>query len=361
MGKYLDSTGLSHLVGKMKSVFAAINHTILGHYNEPDPNSNYAVIVGNGTSESNRSNAFTVDWDGNVGCCSTVDMTAPDVSPITINTSSNNGCSESEPLGYVNLLDKNGYWGALFGARANANGAVYGMLGAQNKKTDGTDVGNYINVGVRKDGSRYYAVTDQAAFRNAINALSRTPSSSAELPACTATSNVFPIVLGNTFANDGEISYMSVANFRNMIGAAMYDFYQATGASGTISTTAGTITPITLVTTGAISNGSGFSISNGGIKVANAGKYRVTASIYILGSNATFKGVYVKKNNNSTGATGELIGLHYPYTASGVQVGPKIVSLAANDVLYLCGRSGGVAGTIYTNNTQTYLLVERVV
>lgn len=140
----------------------------------------------------------------------------------------------------------------------------------------------------------------------------------------------------------------------------MYDFYQATGASGTISTTAGTITPITLVTTDAISNGSGFSISNGGIKVANAGKYRVTASIYILGTNATFKGVYVKKNNNSTGATGELMGLHYPYTASGVQVGPKVVSLAANDVLYLCGRSGGVAGTIYTNNTQTYLLVERI-
>ena len=335
--------------------------TALGKCNVEDADDVYAVIVGNGTSDSSRSNALTVDWDGNVGCGSTVDMTAPDASPITINTSSNNGCSESEPLGYVNLLDKNGYWGALFGARANANGAVYGILGAQNKKTDGTDVGNYINVGVRKDGSRYYAVTDQAAFRDAINALSRAPGSSAELPACTATSNVFPIVLGNTFANNGEISYMSAANFRNMIGAAMHDFYQATGASGTTkSTTSGTITPVTLVTAGAVSNGSGFSISGGGIKVANAGKYRVTASMYILGTNATFKGVYVKKNNSSTGGTGELMGLHHPYSASGVQVGPKVVSLAANDVLYLCGRMGGVAGTIYCDNAQTYLLVERI-
>ena len=169
----------------------------------------------------------------------------------------------------------------------------------------------------------------------------------------------FAVIIGNgDFSNRRNaltVDWNGIVNCAN-IGS----FYQATGASGTISTTAGTITPITLVTTDAVSNGSGFSISNGGIKVANAGKYRVTASIYILGSNATFKGIYVKKNNNSTGGTGELMGLHYPYTASGVQVGPKVVSLEANDVLYLCGRMGGVAGTIYTNNTQTYLLVERI-
>lgn len=145
--------------------------TALGKFNVEDADGDYAVIVGNGADDSNRSNALTVDWDGNVGCGSTVDMTAPDASPITINTSSNNGCSESSPLGYINLLDKNGYWGALFGARANDNGVVYGMLGAQNKKTDGTDVENYINVGVNKDGSRYYAVTDPAAFRSAIGGI----------------------------------------------------------------------------------------------------------------------------------------------------------------------------------------------
>lgn len=153
------------------TIAASANQTAIGSYNVEDANDTYAVIVGNGSDGSNRSDALTVDWDGNVGCGSTVDMTAPDASPITINTSSNNGCSESSPLGYVNLLDKNGYWGALFGARANADGAIYSMLGAQNKKTDGTNVGNYINVGVRKDGSRYYAVTDPAAFRSAIGGI----------------------------------------------------------------------------------------------------------------------------------------------------------------------------------------------
>lgn len=46
--------------------------TALGTYNEEDTGTlrltygDYAVIIGNGTSNNNRSNALTVDWDGNV-------------------------------------------------------------------------------------------------------------------------------------------------------------------------------------------------------------------------------------------------------------------------------------------------------
>lgn len=40
--------------------------TALGKYNIEDANDEYAVIVGNGSSNSNRSNALTVDWSGNV-------------------------------------------------------------------------------------------------------------------------------------------------------------------------------------------------------------------------------------------------------------------------------------------------------
>ena len=52
------------------------SQTAIGEYNKPDPNSGsflspaqrgqYVLIIGNGTSELSRSNALTVDWDGNV-------------------------------------------------------------------------------------------------------------------------------------------------------------------------------------------------------------------------------------------------------------------------------------------------------
>ena len=42
--------------------------TALGRFNAEDANDAYALIIGNGTSDSNRSNAFTIDWQGNIGC-----------------------------------------------------------------------------------------------------------------------------------------------------------------------------------------------------------------------------------------------------------------------------------------------------
>ena len=39
----------------------------MGRYNAIDSNGTYAAIIGNGTSNNDRSNALTVDWSGNVG------------------------------------------------------------------------------------------------------------------------------------------------------------------------------------------------------------------------------------------------------------------------------------------------------
>ena len=36
-----------------------------GKYNVEDPTGEYAHIIGGGTSEQNRKNIHTVDWDGN--------------------------------------------------------------------------------------------------------------------------------------------------------------------------------------------------------------------------------------------------------------------------------------------------------
>lgn len=40
--------------------------TSIGKYNEGDSSNSYALIIGNGSDNNNRSNALTVDWNGNV-------------------------------------------------------------------------------------------------------------------------------------------------------------------------------------------------------------------------------------------------------------------------------------------------------
>ena len=50
------------------------HQTVLGHYNVGDENDEYALIVGNGDLSA-RSNALTVDWDGNVQAAGQVKST----------------------------------------------------------------------------------------------------------------------------------------------------------------------------------------------------------------------------------------------------------------------------------------------
>lgn len=46
------------------TVAGSVSQTALGKYNVKDSQEDYAFIIGNGTSDSARSNAFAVDWDG---------------------------------------------------------------------------------------------------------------------------------------------------------------------------------------------------------------------------------------------------------------------------------------------------------
>ena len=143
-------------------------------------------------------------------------------------------------------------------------------------------------------------------------------------------------------------------------------YYQARG-SGDKSLTAGTITQITLVTTGAQSSGSGLSIASGGIKIATAGKYRITAAAYVTNtaSGSSGLGTYVKKaaSSGAFSSASEILSAvdHYSGGNAGAAcAGPKIVSCAANDIVYLAARSIGAAGTCDCDNAMTYLLVERL-
>lgn len=58
------SSGYSSHAGGYYTIAAGANQTAIGKYNVEDTTS--AFIIGNGTSETSRSNAFSVDFDGNV-------------------------------------------------------------------------------------------------------------------------------------------------------------------------------------------------------------------------------------------------------------------------------------------------------
>ena len=61
------TAGSSHAEGSGTKASSANQH-VQGKYNVEDTAGTYAMIIGNGTSDTARSNAFTVDWNGNIEC-----------------------------------------------------------------------------------------------------------------------------------------------------------------------------------------------------------------------------------------------------------------------------------------------------
>lgn len=66
-GSGVASGNHSHAQNK-GTIAASSNQTSLGRYNIADGTGQYAVILGNGSADDHRSNALTVDWQGNIVC-----------------------------------------------------------------------------------------------------------------------------------------------------------------------------------------------------------------------------------------------------------------------------------------------------
>lgn len=69
-GSHTVASGLASHAQNYGTIAAQGSQTALGNYNIEDTvvGGKYAVIIGNGTDDNNRSNALTVDWQGNVEC-----------------------------------------------------------------------------------------------------------------------------------------------------------------------------------------------------------------------------------------------------------------------------------------------------
>lgn len=98
-------------------------------------------------------------------------------SPLAVASSANNGWTDTAnnaTYSSVQLRDKNGYWTGVWGSyvvgstTAAVHGANCTYIGARNKTTSNTDVANYINLYVRKDGTRTVSVSDAGAWRTAL-------------------------------------------------------------------------------------------------------------------------------------------------------------------------------------------------
>ena len=74
-GRESQASGLNSHASGLNTRASSDNQTAIGKYNVEDTAGKYAFIVGNGTSTSNRSNAFTVDWNGNVEASASVGAT----------------------------------------------------------------------------------------------------------------------------------------------------------------------------------------------------------------------------------------------------------------------------------------------
>ena len=64
-GRETKATGASSHAEGYKTRASSDNQHVQGRYNVEDAEGEYAHIVGNGDSENNRSNAHTIDWQGN--------------------------------------------------------------------------------------------------------------------------------------------------------------------------------------------------------------------------------------------------------------------------------------------------------
>lgn len=65
-GQNTTASGYASHAGGIGTIAGGQGQTTIGKYNKKDSSNEYAFIIGNGTSDTSRSNAFAVGWDGDV-------------------------------------------------------------------------------------------------------------------------------------------------------------------------------------------------------------------------------------------------------------------------------------------------------
>lgn len=174
-----------------------------------------------------------------------------------------------------------------------------------------------------------------------------------------------------TSSNDTQIANTSfvktvVNNAINgiFIGENLYQPFIQSEGTNTAATagTSATVVPLITKKYDYDPNESFEVLSDGGLKVKTSGLFKITGAAMIKpnnNGNTTNLGVYIYISKSGT-ETEEEVTLQSPGSstlARVVTIGPKIISLESDDIVYLKSRCIGAAGTVDT--TKSYLLIEQ--
>lgn len=141
---------------------------VLGAYNVEDATGAHALIIGNGTSEDDRSNLFTVGWDGRV----TIYNSGAD-------TASTSAPSRSQYWTYAKF-DKNGRYAAYWQTVQDTNNLLRSRF-AIRRVINGSDVNHGFDLGIDSSGNRTVTVHDQTAWLKAFGLTTTTTSTISQI------------------------------------------------------------------------------------------------------------------------------------------------------------------------------------
>lgn len=155
MSKYLDETGLAYFWSKIKQYFQSQPLSkYFGHNWNVDENDSYGIVVGNGASESSKSDAVKFDYDGSMFARArsskpTRQGSAPDTN--TAIHSFRNYDSNDESIGYSQIIK-------------TITNNIYRSFAVQNEKDNGDEVTTALYLYANRDGSHSASMTDGTAW-----------------------------------------------------------------------------------------------------------------------------------------------------------------------------------------------------
>lgn len=227
MAKYLDDNGLSYLWQKIK---AHVNTAI----------SAIGKVPTGGTAGQILAKASGTDYDtewitnsggsGNYLPISGGTLTGQLEIPDSAVTDASQTPSASKYGTALYITDQQDRRVGYLGLVQETSDKLWAQLGVT-RDVNGSPAYNSLWLGLQNDGTpTVYVGGAQQAWRGALGLgtiatagsadyLKRKPSGTADLPQDTSTGSGYPLVLSDSFANNGVVSYMTSANFRALIAA----------------------------------------------------------------------------------------------------------------------------------------------
>lgn len=247
MAKYLDDNGLSYLWQKIK---AHVNTAIAAIGKVPTGGTAGQILAkASGTD-------YDTEWITNSGAGNYLPISGGTLTGLLEITDNMVDDASQTPSAdqygsALHVTDQQGEQVGYLGLVHTTNGNLFTQLGVT-RDVNGSQAYNSMWLGLKDDGTPAVYLGGSAArpaWRDALGLgtiatagsadyLKRQPSGTSDLPQDTTTGSGYPIVLSDSFANNGVISYMTTSNFRTLIGvsAKPTQLYNSTsGSTGTIT------------------------------------------------------------------------------------------------------------------------------